>query len=60
MTADTGVRDELEAGLRLVRHPDFRRAYRRARRRLMHTPGPLCIDGHEYHRRQRARRRRKR
>jgi hypothetical protein len=24
------------------------------------NPGPLCIDGHAYHRRQRARRRRKR
>jgi hypothetical protein len=25
-----------------------------------HYPGPLCIDGREYHRRQMARRRRKR
>jgi hypothetical protein len=62
MTADTGIRDEFESDMtRWPRDPKFRRAYEQACRRMwMSITVPLCIDGHEYHRRQRARRRGKR
>jgi hypothetical protein len=54
--------DELEAYLtRALRDPRFRRAYEKACRRMyMGATGPLCIDGSEYHRRQQARKGRRR
>ena len=58
MVADTEVRDELDdwwAGL-LARDPHLARVYAQV---CAAAPRPLCIDGREYARRQRARRRRK-
>ena len=61
MTAGTGIRDELESEMtRWLRDPKFRKAYERSCRRMqMGITIPLCINGHEYHRRQKARRGRK-
>jgi hypothetical protein len=65
MAADTekpGAVDELEEYLAwALRDPEFRRLYERAGRQMrMAAARPLCINGHEYHRRSRARRRRRR
>jgi hypothetical protein len=59
MVADTEIRDEFEEYLaEALRDPSFARAYKRAAHWSDSHPRPLCINGHEYARRQRARRRR--
>lgn len=58
MTANAGSDDELDEYLaEQMRNPAFARWWHRASAAL---PGKLSIDGHAYHRRQRARRRGKR
>lgn len=59
--ARPGAVDELEEYLAEQMHnPSFARAYARAAACIEAAfPRPLCIDGHEYHRRQHARRRRR-
>ena len=60
MTADTpGIRDELEDSLtEWLRDPVFARAWTRVNRRHPWTgPKPWCINGHEYARRRKSRRR---
>jgi hypothetical protein len=66
VTTDTpGLRDELDDYLaERLRDPEFARVYGEVVHALDRAagarPGPLCINGREYSRRQRARRRRKR
>jgi hypothetical protein len=64
VTADIpGLRDELEDSLTAwLKDPKFARIYREVVSALDRAaaahPGPLCIDGREYARRRKARRRR--
>jgi len=65
MAADTGkpgAVDELEEYLaEALRDPEFRRLYERADRQMRMTATlPLCINGHEYARRRKSRRRKNR
>ena len=54
MTADTGKPDELDEYIAgQMRDPAFARWWYRA---CASMPNKLCIDGHEYRRRQRKRR----
>lgn len=57
-----GKLDEFDAYLaEALKDPAFARAYKAATLRLeLRFPGPLCIDGHAYHRRQMNRRKRRR
>jgi hypothetical protein len=60
-TDDPVFADELDEYLaEALRDPGFRAAYERAQHWETHHPRPLAIDGREYRRRQKARRRRRR